>query len=68
MKIKLIAAAALAAISLATTSAQAEGTNESIAKAGVSIHFGIPFFAPYYGPYYYGPHCFYNRFGHYVCR
>lgn len=75
MKTKLLLAAAIAAISLgAGAAAQAQpATDAAITEAKVSFHFGFygnPYYQPYYyNPgYYYGPKCFYNYYGQYVCK
>ncbi len=74
MKIKLLAAAAVAALSLGAGVAQADTKADAgITEAKVSFHFGFygnPYYKPYYYQpyYYYGPKCFYNYYGQYVCK
>jgi len=74
MKIKLLAAAAVAALSLGAGVAQADTkADAAITEAKVSFHFGFygnPYYKPYYYKpyYYYGPKCFYNYYGQYVCK
>ena len=71
MKTKLLLAAA-AVLSLGAGVAQADTKADAgITEAKVSFHFGFygnpyPY---YYQPYnYYGPKCFYNYYGQYVCK
>ena len=71
MKTKLFLAAAIAALSLGAGVAQADvKADAAITEAKVSFYFGYygyPYGGyPYYKPYY-GPSCFYNYYGQYVC-
>ncbi len=70
MKTKLILAAAIAALSLGAGVANAQpATDSAITEAKVKFYFGF-YGNPYYQPYYYnyGPQCFYNYYGQYVCK
>jgi hypothetical protein len=72
MKTKLFLAAAIAALSLGAGVAQADvKADAAITEAKVSFYFGYygtPYYKPYYQPYYYGPSCYYNVYGYYVCN
>lgn len=73
MNTKLFLAAAAAILALGAGAAQADTkTDGAIAEAKVSFHFGFYGNPYYYQPYYYqpnyGPRCFYNYYGQYVCR
>ncbi len=73
MNTKLFLAAAAAVLSLGAGAAQADTKADSaITEAKVSFHFGFYGNPYYYQPYqynpYYGPRCFYNYYGQYVCR
>jgi len=76
MKIKLLLAAAVATLSLgagAVAQADTPATDSAITEAKVKFYFGFygnPYYQPYYNynPYYYGPKCFYNYYGQYVCK
>jgi hypothetical protein len=73
MNTKLFLAAAAAVLSLGAGAAQADTKADSaITEAKVSFHFGFYGNPYYYQPYqynpYYGPRCFYNYYGQYVCK
>lgn len=70
MKTKLLLAVAAAVLSLGAGVAQADTKADAgITEAKVSFHFGFYGRPYYYQPYYYyGPKCFYNYYGQYVCK
>jgi hypothetical protein len=69
MKTKLLIAAAVAALSLGAGVAQADTKSDAVTETKVSFYFGFYGQPYYYQPYYYyGPKCFYNYYGEYVCK
>ena len=70
MKTKLLLAATVAAISLGAGVAQADTKSDAVTEAKFGLYINVNPYPYYYQPYYYnyGPKCFYNYFGQYVCK
>jgi len=69
MKTKLLLAAAVAAISLGAGVAQADTKSDAVTEAKFGLYINVNPYPYYYQPYYYyGPRCFYNSWGEYVCK